>query len=354
MEKKILIKGNEALARAAIKAGCKHFFGYPITPQTEIGAYMSREMPKIGGTFVQAESEIAACNMLFGAAAAGVRAMTASSSPGISLKTECISYMAACDIPAVIVNVQRGGPGLGGIQPSQSDYWQATRAAGHGDFHLIVLAPSTVQEMADYTQLAFDLSDKYRNPAMILADGLIGQMMEAAEIKDCESTPPEKPWAVNGHNFKRKHNIINSLILDPNTLEQLNIERFKKYDIIKQNEQRSESYKTDDADIVLVAFGASARISRSAVDMARSEGIKAGLIRPVTLWPYPVDEIKRVSETAKCFLSVEMNMGQMVDDVRLAVNGKRPVDFFGRTGGVIPTPEEVLEAIKRTLAKEGI
>lgn len=352
MSEKMLIKGNEALARAAIKSGCRHFFGYPITPQTEIGAYMARELPKIGGTFLQAESEIAACNMLFGCAAAGKRAMTSSSSPGISLKTECISYMAACDIPAVIVNIQRGGPGLGGIQPSQSDYWQATRAAGHGDFHLIVLAPSNVQEMADFTQLAFDLADKYRNPAMILADGLIGQMMEAAEIKEPKTTPPEKPWAVNGHGFKREHNIINSLILDPQKLEQLNFERFKKYDVIKQNEQRSESYFTDDADIVLVAFGASARISQAAVDMAREQGIKAGLIKPITLWPYPVDEIKKTAKTAKCFLSVEMNMGQMVDDVRLAVNGRRPVDFYGRTGGIIPTPEEVLEALKRTLAKE--
>ena len=352
MSEKMLLKGNEALARAAIKAGCKYFFGYPITPQTEIGAYMSREMPKINGTFIQAESEIAACNMLFGCAAAGKRAMTSSSSPGISLKTECISYMAACDIPAVIVNVQRGGPGLGSIQPSQSDYWQATRAAGHGDFHLIVLAPSTVQEMADFTQLAFDLADKYRNPAMILADGLIGQMMEAAEIKEPTTVPPEKPWAVNGHNFKRKHNIINSLILDAQKLEELNIERYKKYDIIKQNEQRSESYLVDDADIVLVAFGASARISREAVDMARQSGIKAGLIKPITLWPYPDNAIKKAAETAKCFLSVEMNMGQMVDDVRLAVNGKCPVDFYGRAGGVIPTPEEVFDAIKRTTAKE--
>lgn len=351
MSQKMLIKGNEALARAAIKAGCKYFFGYPITPQTEIGAYMSRKMPEIGGTFIQAESEIAACNMLFGCAAAGKRAMTSSSSPGISLKTECISYMAACDIPAVIVNVQRGGPGLGGIQPSQSDYWQATRAAGHGDFRLIVLAPSTVQEMADFTQLAFNLADKYRNPAMILADGLIGQMMEAAEIKEPETVPPEKPWAVNGHNFKRKHNIINSLILDPKKLEELNFERFKKYDVIKQNEQRSESYLTEDADIVLVSFGASARISEAAVDMAREHGIKAGLIRPVTLWPYPVDEIKKTAETAKRFLTVEMNMGQMVDDVRLAVNGKCPVDFYGRTGGIIPAPEEVFAAIKRSMER---
>ncbi len=354
MSEKMLIKCNEALARAAIKAGCKYFFGYPITPQTEIGAYMAREMPKIGGTFLQAESEIAACNMLFGCAASGKRAMTASSSPGISLKTECISYMAACDIPALIVNVQRGGPGLGGIQPSQSDYWQATRAAGHGDFHLIVLAPSTVQEMADFTQLAFDLADKYRNPAMILADGLIGQMMEAAEIKEPENTTPvEKPWAVNGHGFKREHNIINSLILDPQRLEELNFERYKKYDIIMRSEQRSESYLTEDADIVLVAFGASARISHEAVDYAREAGIKAGLIKPVTLWPFPTDEIKKTAKTAKHFLSVEMNMGQMVDDVRLAVNGERPVSFYGRTGGIIPTPEEVFEEIKKISEKEG-
>lgn len=352
MNKKILIKGNEALARAAIKAGCKYFFGYPITPQTEIGAYMARKLPKIGGTFIQAESEIAACNMLFGCAAAGKRAMTSSSSPGISLKTECISYMAACDIPAVIVNVQRGGPGLGGIQPSQSDYWQATRAAGHGDFHLIVLAPSTVQEMADFVQLAFELSDKYRNPAMILADGLIGQMMEAVEIKEPDTIPPEKNWAVNGHNFKRQHNIINSLVLDPQKLEELNIERFKKYEIIKRNEQRCENYLIKDAEIILVAFGASARISKEAVDIARKQGIKAGLIKPITLWPYPTDEIKKTLKTAKCFLSVEMNMGQMVDDIRLAVDGQCPVYFYGRTGGVIPDPDAISEVIKKIITKE--
>lgn len=354
MGEKILIKGNEALARAAIKAGCRHFFGYPITPQTEIGAYMAREMPKIGGTFLQAESEIAACNMLFGCAAAGKRAMTSSSSPGISLKSECMSYMAACDIPAVIVNVQRGGPGLGGIQPSQSDYWQATRAAGHGDFHLIVLAPSTVQEMADFTQLAFDLSDKYRNPAMILADGLVGQMMESAEIKEPATTPPEKPWAVNGHHFKREHNIINSLILDPQKLDELNFERYKKYDVIKQNEQRSESYLMEDADIAIIAFGASARISQEAVNIAREIGIRVGLIKPITLWPYPVDVIKDAARTVRHFISVEMNMGQMVDDVRLAVNGKRPVSFYGRTGGVIPTPKEVFEQIKLIAEKEEV
>ncbi len=350
----MLIKGNEALARAAIKAGCKYFFGYPITPQTEIGTYMARELPKIGGTFLQAESETAACNMLFGCAAAGKRAMTSSSSPGISLKSECLSYMAACDIPAVIVNVQRGGPGLGGIQPSQADYWQATRAAGHGDFHLIVLAPSTVQEMADLTQLAFDLSDKYRNPAMILTDGLIGQMMEPAEIKEPTTIPPKKTWAVNGHGFKRDHNVINSLVLDPQKLEELNIKRYQKYNILKQNEQRSKNYSMDDAEIALVAFGASARICQEAVDMGRQANIKVGLIQPITLYPYPVDAVKNAAKTVRHFLSVEMNMGQMVDDIRLALNGERPVSFYGRAGGMIPTPQEVFEQVKRIAEKENL
>ena len=346
MSERFLMKGNEALAEAAIRAGCKHFFGYPITPQTELAAYMSKRMPKIGGTYLQAESELAAANMVLGASAAGVRAMTSSSSPGISLKTEAISYMAGSDVPALIINVQRGGPGLGGIQPSQADYWQATKATGHGDFQILVFAPATVQEMVDLVSDAFDMADKYRMPAMILADGMLGQMMEPVEFKDeGEKVLPERPWAASGHQNKRKHNVVNSLHLTPQALENLVVERFERYEKIKATEQRASEYLTEDADIILVAFGASARVAHSAVDMARAQGIKAGLIRPITLWPFPTDCLKKAAKTAKGFLSVEMNMGQMVDDVKLAIDCSRPVEFFGRTGGVIPTPNEILEKI---------
>lgn len=346
MSERFLMKGNEALAEAAIRAGCKHFFGYPITPQTELAAYMSKRMPKTGGTYLQAESELAAANMVLGASAAGVRAMTSSSSPGISLKTEAISYMAGSDVPALIINVQRGGPGLGGIQPSQADYWQATKATGHGDFQILVFAPATVQEMVDLVSDAFDMADKYRMPAMILADGMLGQMMEPVEFKDeGEKVLPERPWAASGHQNKRKHNVVNSLYLTPQALENLVVERFERYEKIKATEQRASEYLTEDADIILVAFGASARVAHSAVDMARAQGIKAGLIRPITLWPFPTDCLKKVAKTAKGFLSVEMNMGQMVDDVKLAIDCSRPVEFFGRTGGVIPTPNEILEKI---------
>lgn len=346
MSERFLMKGNEALAEAAIRAGCKHFFGYPITPQTELAAYMSKRMPEIGGTYLQAESELAAANMVLGASAAGVRAMTSSSSPGISLKTEAISYMAGSDVPALIINVQRGGPGLGGIQPSQADYWQATKATGHGDFQILVFAPATVQEMVDLVSDAFDMADKYRMPAMILADGMLGQMMEPVEFKDeGEKVLPERPWAASGHQNKRKHNVVNSLYLTPQALENLVVERFERYEKIKATEQRASEYLTEDADIILVAFGASARVAHSAVDMARAQGIKAGLIRPITLWPFPTDCLKKAAKTAKGFLSVEMNMGQMVDDVKLAIDCSRPVEFFGRTGGVIPTPNEILEKI---------
>ncbi len=341
------MKGNEALAEAAIRAGCLHFFGYPITPQTEISAYMAKRMPKIGGTFLQAESEIAAINMVLGAAAAGVRAMTSSSSPGVSLKSEGISYIAGSDLPCVIINVQRGGPGLGGIQPSQADYWQATRAAGHGDFQLLVFAPSTVQEMVDLMTDAFDLGDLYRMPTMILADGMLGQMMEPVEFKETSRQAlPEKTWAACGHRGERKHNVVNSLFLQPQELENRIKERFARYEIIKEKETRAEEYLVENAEIVLVAYGAASRVVKSAVNAARECGIKAGMIRPITLWPYPEKVIAKAAETAGQFLVVEMSMGQMVDDVRLAVNGKKPVSFFGRTGGVIPTPAEVLEQIK--------
>lgn len=350
MAEKVLMKGNEALAEAAIRAGCRFFFGYPITPQTELAAYMAKRMPKENGVYLQAESEIAAINMVYGASAAGKRAMTSSSSPGISLKGEGISYMAGADLPAVIINVQRGGPGLGGIQPSQSDYFQATRAIGHGDFHLIVLAPSTVQEMTDYVLLAFDLADEYRTPVMILADGMLGQMMEPVVLPEPKAEFPAKPWAVTGHKGKRPHNIVNSLYLEPERLEETNIERYERYARIKASEQRAEEYLIDDADIVVVAFGASSRIARSAINKAREQGIKAGMIRPITLWPFPADAISAAADRARAMLTVEMNMGQMVEDVRLVVEGRIPVEFFGRTGGIIPTPVETLAAIQRLAA----
>lgn len=344
---KVLMKGNEAIAEAAIRAGCRHYFGYPITPQTEIAAYMAKRMPKIGGTFLQAESEIAAVNMVYGAASAGVCAMTSSSSPGISLKSEGISYLVGCDLPAVIVNVQRGGPGLGGIQPSQADYWQATRAPGHGDLHLLVFAPASIQEAADMVFEAFELADTYRVPAMILADGMLGQMMEPVTFSDREARQFDKEsWAACGHKGARRHNIINSLILDPHELEDSVVRRFRTYDRIKAKHQQAETYLTEDAKIVLVAFGATARIAKTAVDAARGQGIAAGLIRPQTLWPYPEKIVAQMAQTAKTMLCVEMNMGQMVDDVRLAVDGKLPVHFFGHTGGVLPTPAEILAQIK--------
>lgn len=344
-----LMKGNEALAEAAIRAGCKCFFGYPITPQTEISAYMAKRMPKVGGVFLQAESEVAAINMVYGCASSGVRCMTSSSSPGISLKSEGVSYMAGSDLPCVIVNVMRGGPGLGGIQPSQSDYWQATRALGHGDFQILVFAPSTVQEMADYMEKAFDLADKYRMPAMILADGLLGQMMEPVTFRSdeiCHPDPADKPWATNGHGNKRKHNIVNSLYLQAEELEELVVQRFKRYEIVKSELHEAECYRTEDADIVVAAYGSVARLAKSAVDSAREAGIKAGLVRPITLWPFPEQEVKAACKNAKRVLCVEMSMGQMIEDVKLALDCRPPVDFYGRTGGVIPKPSAILEQIK--------
>ena len=351
MAEKILMKGNEALAEAAIMAGCRHYFGYPITPQTEVAAYMAKRMPKIGGTFLQAESEIAAINMVIGAAAAGKRAMTSSSSPGISLKSEGISYMAGCDLPGLIVNVQRGGPGLGGIQPSQSDYFQATRGGGHGDYHLLVLAPSSVQEMADLVFKGFDLSEKYRIPCMLLADGTMGQMMEPVVLPERSAETIEKPWALTGTEGRRKPNIINSLALAPHELEAWNQVRFERYDLIKENEQMSESYRMEDAEICVVAFGIAARVSQNAIDTARGMGIKAGMIRPITLWPFPEQALKAAAEQCRAFLSVELNMGQMIEDVRLATECRKPVSLCCRTGGMIPTPDEVVAAIVK--ANEG-
>ena len=348
MAEKVLMKGNEAIAESANKAGCRHYFGYPITPQTEIAAYMAKRMPKIGGTFLQAESEIAAINMVYGVSAAGKRVMTSSSSPGIALKSEGLSYLAGADLPSLVVNVQRGGPGLGGIQPSQSDYFQATKAGGHGDFRMIVLAPASVQEMADLTITGFDLADKYRMTSMILADGTMGQMMEPVEIRESDEIKQyDKPWAVTGTGGVREHNIVNSLYLKPDELEKGNFARYEKYKQIEETEARYEEFMMDDAEICVVAFGIAARVSQNAITEARKQGIKVGMIRPITLWPFPKKPMLEVADRVKKFISVEMSMGQMIDDIKLAINCSKPVEFFGRTGGVIPKPTEILDEIVR-------
>ena len=345
MAERILMKGNEAIAEAAIRAGCRHYFGYPITPQTEIAAYMAKKMPKIGGVFLQAESEVASINMVYGAAAAGMRVMTSSSSPGISLKAEGLSYIAGSDIPALVVNVQRGGPGLGGIQPSQSDYFQATKGGGHGDYRMIVLAPASVQEMASLTIKGFDLADKYLMTSMILADGTIGQMMEPISFEDAEIKTYDKPWALTGTEGKRTHNVVNSLYLKPDELERKNFERFEKYAEIEKNEQMWEDYMMEDAEICVVAFGIASRVAKNAVVAARAEGIKVGLIRPITLWPFPTEAFKK-ADKVKAYVSVELSMGQMIEDVRLATQCKRPVYLCNRCGGMIPSPDEILESIR--------
>lgn len=346
MADKVLMKGNEALAEAAIQAGCRHYFGYPITPQTEVAAYMAKRMPKIGGCFLQAESEIAAINMVYGVASAGKRVMTSSSSPGISLKEEGISYLAGADLPAFIVNVQRGGPGLGGIQPSQSDYFQSTRGGGHGDYHIIVLAPSSVQEMADLTVKGFDLADEYRMPAMVLADGTMGQMMEPVIMGNYQPKTVEKPWAVTGTKMQRPHNIVNSLYLNPEELERTNFERYARYAVIEQKEAMYESFLMEDAEICVTAFGIASRVSRNAVLAARAEGIKVGMLRPITLWPFPKAPFAEAADHVSAFISVELSMGQMIEDVELATRCKRPVYLCNRTGGMIPSPEQVLAKIK--------
>ena len=339
------MKGNEAIAEAAIIAGCRHYFGYPITPQTEVAAYMAKRMPKIGGVFLQAESEIAAINMVYGVSSTGKRVMTSSSSPGIALKSEGISYLAGADLPALVVNVQRGGPGLGGIQPSQSDYFQATRSAGHGDFRMIVLAPSSIQEMAELTVKGFDLADKYRMTTMLLADGTMGQMMEPVSLDFAIGEKVEKPWAVTGTEGKREHNIVNSLYLKPEELEKTNFERYERYEIIKENEVMYEEYMMDDAEICVAAFGIAARVSKNAVDEARKQGIKVGMIRPITLWPFPEKQFKAAADKVHTFISVELSMGQMIEDIKLSVEGKADVTLCNRVGGMIPSPEQVLESI---------
>lgn len=339
--------GNEALAEAAIIAGLDAYFGYPITPQNEITAYMSKRMPEKGKVFVQSESELAAINMVFGAAATGKRTMTSSSSPGISLMQEGISYLAGAELPAVLVNVMRGGPGLGNIAPSQADYFQSTRGGGHGDYKTIVLAPSSVQEMADYMPLAFDLADQYRMTVLVLADGFLGQMMEPVVLnKKPQRKLPPKDWALTGTK-NRAQNVVRSLRLKEGALEELNYKLQAKYRQIEKNEVLCEQYKTEDAEIVVIAYGIAARIVRSAVTKARNEGIKVGWIRPITLWPFPTEQINKIADQWRIFLTVELSCGQMVEDVKLAVAGKTPVLFYGRTGGEVPTVEQISEQIRQ-------
>jgi len=347
---KVLMKGNEAIAEAAIRAGCEAYFGYPITPQTEVLEYMSRRMPELGRAFVQAESELGAVNMVYGAACTGARVMTTTSSPGFSLMQEGLSYISCSEVPAVVVNIMRGGPGLGNIQPSQADYFQMTKGGGHGDYDPIVLAPSTVQETVDLVVLAFDLADKYRQPVYVIADGLIGQIMEPVELPELKQpTRPERPWALTGAKG-RPRNIITSLQLDPPTLEKVNLRLQETFKKIRESEQRHEEYMTEDADLLLVAYGTAARIAKTAISRARREGIKAGLFRPITVNPYPYDALRKAAEKAKRVLVVEMSAGQMLEDVRLAVMDKRPIHFFGKLGGIVPLPEDVLDEMKKALA----
>ena len=346
---KILMKGNEAIGRAAIEAGCKYFFGYPITPQNELPEYMSRELPKNGGAFVQAESEISAINMVYGAAGAGARVMTSSSSPGVALKQEGITYAAGAEVPCVVVNIMRGGPGLGGIQPSQSDYFMSTRGGGNGDYRTPVFAPATVQEAVDMIMEAFNVADYYRTPVMVVGDGMIGQMMEPVEFNKPKSRElPPKTWATVGTKMERNPNIINSLYLDPKLLEDHCINLDAKYKEIENNETDYEMYKTEDAELVFVAYGTTSRIVKNTIESLREEGIKAGLIRPKTLWPFPFEAFNKIPN-AKNLLTVEMSMGQMVEDVKLAIEGRLPVHFYGRTGGMIPSPSEIANKAKEII-----
>ena len=344
MGKKVLMKGNEAIGEAAISAGCRHFFGYPITPQSELPAYLAKKMPLVDGVFLQAESEIAAINMVYGAAASGVRVMTSSSSPGVSLKQEGISYLTGAELPCLICNVQRAGPGLGTIQPSQSDYFQATKGGGHGDYHIIVLSPSSVQEIIDLVRLCFDLADTYSNPCMLLSDGMLGQLMEPVDLGAYTPKTVEKPWALTGCKG-RKRNFITSIYIQPEIMEQHNLKLQKKFARIREAEQRWEEWSFGpDTELLVVAHGTMARIAKSAIREAQKSGVKAGLIRPVSLWPFPAKaftDLKHVNTV----LTVEMSSGQMLEDVMLAVNGRLPVHFFGRMGGMVPTVEQIYEKI---------
>ncbi len=345
MSKKYLLTGNEACAEAAILAACRFYFGYPITPQNEILTHMTIRMPQVGGTSIQVESELAAINMVYGSAAAGARTMTSSSSPGISLKQEGISYLAGSELPCVIVNMQRGGPGLGDISPSQADYFQAVKGGGHGDYQTIVLGPSTVQETADLVYDAFDLADRYRNPVMILGDAQLGQMMESVVFnKKCEPDSSKKDWALTGSNG-RKRNIIKSFYPVKGELEEFNAKLQKKYNQIKAKEVRYEEINTENADIVIVAYGTSARICKEVLERKQTPNIKVGLLRPITLWPFPTETIRNISENVQAILTVEMSAGQMVEDVRLSVSGRCPVHFYGRTGGGIPSPKDIIKKI---------
>lgn len=353
-----LLKGNEAIARAAIRCGCDGYFGYPITPQSEVLETLALLKPweTTGMVVLQAESEVAAINMLYGGGGSGKRVMTSSSSPGVALMQEGISYMAGAEIPGLIVNVQRGGPGLGTIQPSQSDYNQATRGGGNGDYNVIVLAPASVQEMADFVDLAFELAFRYRNPAMILSDGVIGQMMERVVLPPAkprrteEQIAAECPWAANGHGLRsRRPNVITSLELESSVMEQKNLHLQTKYREIREREVRYQTVDLDDADYAIVAFGSAARISQKAMEMARADGLKVGLFRPITLWPFPERELAELATKVKGLLVVEINAGQMVYDVRLAVNGRVPVAHFGRLGGIVPDPDEIVEALNAKL-----
>ena len=352
-----LMKGNEAIAHAAIRCGADGYFGYPITPQSEVIETLAELKPwkTTGMVVLQAESEVASINMIYGGAAAGKRVLTSSSSPGIALMQEGITYMAGAELPGVFINVQRGGPGLGTIQPSQGDYFQATRGGGNGDYHTIVLAPNSVQEMADFVDLAFELAFKYRNPAMILADGVIGQMMEKIVLppykprRTEEEIRKECPWATIGRTKDRKPNIITSLELKPEIMEVRNLHLQEKYAKILEQEVRYDTMQTEDADILIVAFGSAARITQKAIEMAREEGIKVGMLRPITLWPFPSKEIAEEAKGKKGVLVVEINAGQMVEDVRLAVSGALPVEHFGRLGGIVPEPEEIVDALKKLI-----
>lgn len=347
---KELWKGNEAIAEAAIRAGCDCFFGYPITPQSEVPEYMSVHMPKHGKVFVQSESEIAAINMVYGAAGTGMRAMTSSSSPGISLKQEGITYLAGAELPCVIVNCMRGGPGLGTIQPSQGDYYQATRGGGNGDYRTLVLAPSTIQEAVDLMQEAFDLADQYRNPVMFLYDGLIGQMMEPIEWRPIPKRDlPEKDWAACGLHGRTAHNIINSLYIEPEACDIHNRNLAAKFDAIARNEVRWQETQCEDAEIILTSYGTPARIALSALEILRTEGIKVGLFRPITLWPFPEEALRSLAKTdrVKAFLDVELSStGQMIDDIRLSVEGRKPIRYLGRAGGMMPSVEEIVDAVR--------
>lgn len=355
----VLMKGNEAIAHAAIRCGCDGYFGYPITPQSEVLETLALEKPweTTGMVVLQAESEVASINMVYGAGAAGKRSMTSSSSPGVALMQEGIAYMAGAEIPGLIVNVQRGGPGLGTIQPSQSDYFQATRGGGNGDYNVIVLAPASVQEMVDFVDLAFELSFKYRNPAMILSDGVIGQMMEKLVLppfkprRTEEEIRRECPWAAMGRMRGGSPNVLTSLDLDSASMEQKNLHLQAKYKEIKEKEVRFESILCDDAEYLIVAFGSAARIGQKVIEMCRAEGIKVGLLRPITLWPFPSTEIARLSRQVKGILSFEINAGQMLEDILLATNGRTPVAHYGRMGGVVPAPDEVIQALKEKLIK---